>query len=159
MTWYKRWSTLRRKISEGVYGHTTLNTPYLICLTGRHIWWGQLLNDKKLTQLQVLFPKFLMKYKRAKIILREIWQKPALKGNQRECYPQGDNSCHVLPEAMPSHGDTAQLHTCVMPDPERQTAQIQRHSANYVVLLFTSIKAIKNNKTEKRIRNIRKGKT
>lgn len=55
----------------------------------------------------------------------------------------GDNPCHVLPQATLPHGDAGQLHICVVSDPERQTAQIQRHSPNYVVSLFTNIKAIK----------------
>lgn len=55
----------------------------------------------------------------------------------------GDNPCHVLPQATLPHGDAGQLHICVVSDPERQTAQIRRHSPNYVISLFTNIKAIK----------------
>lgn len=111
---------------------------------------------------KVLVHKCLVKYKRkhksGKKKVREIWQKPALKGDQREYHPQWDNPCHVLPKAMPSREDAAWLYTCVMANPEREAAQIQRHSTNYVVLLFTNIKAIYNNKIKKRLRNIRKGK-
>lgn len=94
--------------------------------------------------------KFLVEYKRKnkrEKNLREICQKIQLyKRDQRECHPQWDNPCHALPQAILPHGDAGQLHTCVVSDPERQTAQVQRHSPNYVVFALYKYQGHKNDK-------------